>query len=116
MVTELSGLLLDQQSLVVRREVLWMLSEVGGDESVDPVARLLVDRASRDDARMVLQRIPGDKSLAALQAGLVAAPEDFGPNLAQSLEAQGMSVPEVSCRKLVPTKPTHVRPVIARPS
>jgi HEAT repeat protein len=113
-VTELTGLLLDQQSLVVRREVLWMLSEIGGDESVDPVAGLLANRELREDARMVLQRIPSHKALVALQAGLVAAPEDFRPNIGQSLEARGVSVPGVSCRKLVPTKPTHVKPVTTR--
>ena len=101
---------------MVRREILWMLSEIGGDESIDPVAKLLANPESREDARMALERIPGDKSLAAIQAGLLTAPEEFKPNLAQSLEARGVSVPSIACRKRVPTKPTQVKPLTTRPA
>ena len=110
-VRELLDLLGDDQPRGVRAEVIWMLSEIGGDESVEPVARLLTNQELREDARMVLQRIPSAKSLAALKAALRAAPEDFKPNIAQSLRHRGVQVPGLPCRKLIPTKKTLVRPV-----
>jgi hypothetical protein len=94
-----------------RRELLWMLSEIGGDESVGPIAALLLDRELRDDARMALQRIPGGKSLAALEGGLAAAPNDFKINIAQSLRARGVTLPGHPCQKMVPTKPTSVKAI-----
>ena len=83
-----------------------MLSEIGGDESVEPIAALLGDEAFREDARMALERIPGERSLAALRAALQAAPEGFRPHLVQSLRARGEKLdPEkYPCRKLIPTK------------
>ena len=113
-VLELVAVLGDHKTDVVQREVIWMLSEIGGDESVAPIARLLVDADLREDARMSLQRIPGDTSIAALRAALAAAPDDFRPNLAQSLRARGVDVLGIPCRKLVPTKRTEVKQV-ARP-
>src|SRR5690242_10845837 len=65
--------LLKQPSVTVKREALWMLSELGGDDSVEPVAALLGDADVHDDARAALERIPGRKSLAALKAGLDTA-------------------------------------------
>ncbi|HIJ52377.1 MAG TPA: hypothetical protein HPP66_04395 [Planctomycetes bacterium] len=108
---ELIGLLGDGQPTSVRREVLWMLSEIGGRESIKAIAALLSDKELREDARMVLQRIPGRQSLAALKAGLKAAPEDFKLNIAQSLRKRGVKVSGYPCVKLVPTKKTNVKPV-----
>jgi len=110
-VAELVPLLGKDRPEPLRREVLWMLSEIGGDESVDTVAALLVDEKLREDARCALERIPGDKSLEALQAALAKAPDDFKGNLAQSIRARGVEVPGVPCRKMVPTKQTGVKPV-----
>lgn len=101
----------DDQPASVRREVLWMLSEISPRNSVKPIAALLSNKELREDARMVLQRIPGRQSLAALKNGLKAAPEDFKLNIAQSLRKRGVNVPDLACVKLVPTKKTNVRPV-----
>ncbi len=109
-VAALTGLLDDRQPAAVRREVLWMLSEIAGDEAVVPIAALLSNAELREDARMALDRIPGKKSLAALQTGLKAAPNDFKPNIAQSLRHRGVEVPGIPCRKLIPTKKTNVKP------
>lgn len=109
-VRELIALLHPRHSTALRREVLWMLSEIGRDESVDPVARLLEDRELREDARMALDRIPGERSLAALKAALAGAPDDFKPSIAQGLRHRGIRVPGLPCRKLVPTKKTYVVP------
>lgn len=97
----------------VRREILWMLSEIGGDESVDAIAVLLSDPDLRDDARMTLERVPGKKSVAALQAGFAAAPEDFKYNLAVSLRKRGSAVRGYPSQKLTPTRPTNVKAVAA---
>jgi HEAT repeat protein len=86
----------------VRREALWMLSEIGGDDAVPEVAALLADPQVHDDARAALERIPGKKSLAALQSGLKTAPEAFRPALAQALRVRGVKVPGYPSQNLVP--------------
>jgi len=110
-VGELIDLLGDEQPVPVRREVLWMLSEIGDRKSIKPIAALLSNRDLREDTRMVLQRIPSKSALAALKAGLKAAPEDFKLNIAQSLRQRGVKVSGLPCVKLVPSKKTNVRPL-----
>jgi hypothetical protein len=107
----LADLLRNDPSTVVGREVLWMLSEIGGDDCVEAMAALLKHADLREDARMALERIPGEVSLAALKTGLQSAPDDFQLNIAQSLRARGVEVPGLPCVKLKPTKPTGVKPV-----
>jgi len=106
---KLVELLGDDQPVPVRREVLWMLSEIGDRNAVKPISALLSDRELREDARMVLQRIPGRTALAALKAALKAAPDDFKLNIAQSLRQRGEKVPGLDCVKLIPTKETNVK-------
>ena len=86
-----------------------MLSEIGTGSSVASIVPLLSNAPAREDARMALERIPGDESFAALKSALDAAPDDFKLNLAQSLRARGAQVPGLPCEKLKPTKPTHVK-------
>lgn len=109
--SELVGLCNDDQPVPVCREVLWMLSEIGGDDAVHTMAALLSNKELCEDARMALERIPGDKSLAALKASLSSAPENFRTNIAQSLRKRGVKVPGLPCQKLVPVKQTSVKPV-----
>ncbi len=109
--SELVELLDDEQPLPVRREVLWMLSEIGTRRSVKSIAALLSNRELREDARMVLQRIPSKRAIAALKAGLQSCPEDFKLNIAQSLRQRGVEVSGYPCVKLVPTKKTNVKPL-----
>jgi len=110
-VGKLVELLGDEQPVPVRREVLWMLSEIGNRRSIKPIAALLSNRELREDARMVLQRIPSKGAVGALRAGLKVAPEDFKLNIAQSLRQRGVKVRELPCVKLVPTKKTNVKPL-----
>ncbi len=110
-INRLLELLDDEQPVPVRREVLWMLSEIGNRKSVKPIAALLSDKDLREDARMVLQRIPNKAALAALRAGLKAAPDDFKLNIAQSLRQRGVKVRRPECIKLIPTKKTNVKPL-----
>ncbi len=107
-VSALIELLRGEQPDAVRRETLWMLSEIGGDESVEPIAGLVTSGQLREDARCALERIPGEKSLDALKQAFDAAPEDFKTNLAQSLRARGETVDGVPCRKLTPVYKTAV--------
>jgi HEAT repeat protein len=108
---ELIELLGEEQPVPVRREVLWMLSEIGTRKAIEPIAALLSNKDLREDARMVLQRIPTKSALAALRAGFKAAPEDFKLNIAQSLRQRGVEVSGYPCVKLVPTKKTNVKPL-----
>jgi len=111
---QLIDLLDDAQPVAVRREVVWMISELcGGGPAVAPVAKLLENKELREDARCCLQRIPGDKSLTALKTAMETVPDDFKINIAQSLRARGVEVSEEKypCQKLVPTKKTSVKPV-----
>lgn len=110
-VAQLIALLASDAPLAARRELLWMLSEIGSAESVDSMAALLADNELREDARMAIERIPGDKSLAALKDGLAAAPSDFKINIAQSLRSRGVAVPGHVCQKMVPTRQTSVEPI-----
>jgi len=110
-VGKLIELLGEEQPVPVRREVLWMLSEIGDRKSIKPIAALLSNGDLREDARMVLQRIPSKSAVGALRAGLKAAPEDFKLNIAQSLRQRGAKVRGYPCVKLVPTKKTNVKPL-----
>lgn len=92
----------------VGRELLWMISEIGGDDSVAPVAALLGSEELRDDARCVLTRLPGDKAVTALQRAMSTAPEDFKFALAESLRARGVKVAGYASKKRAPTKQTTV--------
>ncbi len=97
----------------IRREMLWMLSEIGDDKAVPTIASLLSDKDLRDDARAALERIPGKKSLAALRSALSTASADFKQAIAVSLRVRGEKISKYPSQKLVPTKQTNVRPVSA---
>jgi hypothetical protein len=107
---ELVALLTTQQPAQFLRDVLWMTWQIAGEEAVEPVAVLLKSAELREDARMALERLPGDKAVAALRAAVISAPEDFKPNLAHSLRVRGVKMPGVPDLRLVPTKKTTVRP------
>ena len=97
----------------VDREILWMLSEIGGDKSVDAVAARLSNHNLREDARMALERIPGEKSLAALRSAFDVAGQDFKSNIVQSLRARGVQIEGTPCQKLLPVKESDVRPIVS---
>ena len=103
---ELIALLGDETPVAVRREVLWMLSEIGGRRDIEPIAGLMKNEDLREDARMALERMPSRRAVTALKAAFAEAPEDFKPNIAQSLRKRGEKVEGYPCRKLVPTKKT----------
>ena len=96
--------LVERPESAVRREAAWMLSEIGGNDSVEPLAKMLKDGEVRDDARCALERLPGSEPLAALRAALKTAPEDFRYAVAESLRKRGEKVEGYPSRKLAPTK------------
>jgi len=92
----------------LRRDVVWMLSEIGDDATVPLLASLLSDDALREDARMALERIPGEASLTALRNGLETAPDAAKPPIAHSLRVRGEVVADIPDTKLVPEHATSV--------
>ncbi len=114
--TELIDLLAEGTPDSVRREVLWMLSEIGGEKTIDAIREIpdvLENKAIREDARCCVERIPGQAAVDALAEGLEASEDEFQLALAQSLRARGVEVDQEKypCQKLVPTKETSVKPV-----
>ena len=93
---------LSDSPVVVRRETLWMLSEIAGDAAVDRMAAQLTDPALREDARCALTRLPGTKTTRALRKALASAPAEFKPALAHSLRLRGEKVDGYPSQKLVP--------------
>lgn len=101
--------LLAHQQASVRRHALWMLSEIGDDPAVAPMARLLDDPEVREDARCALEGIPGPVATAALKKAMAAAPEAFKYALAHSLRVRGERIEGYPSQKRVPTKATRVK-------
>jgi hypothetical protein len=109
---ELQALLTDDWPDAFRRDVLWMLSEIGGDSSVEPIRAVLDNRELLDDARCALERIPGEASLNALAAALDRVPKAYKNNIAHALRVRGVkedldAYPE---ENLVPTAQTSIKP------
>jgi len=101
--------LLQHPAAIVRREALWMLSEIGSPRVVKPVAALLRDPEAREDARCALLRLPGPGCRQALREALAAAPESFKYALADALRLLGETVTGYPSRKLVPTRQSSVK-------
>jgi hypothetical protein len=101
---ELHGLLADAWPEALRREVLWMLSEIGGAESVPAIAACLKSSELLEDARSALERIPDEESLIALKVALMTVPERYRSHITQSLRARGveLSAERYPNQKLVP--------------
>jgi hypothetical protein len=108
---ELLKLLDDSQPVQFRRDILWMTWQIAGEEAVDRVAKLLANDELHEDARMALERLPGEKATAALQAALAAANEAQKPALAHSLRVRGVEIEGVPDLRLQPTRETSIKPV-----
>lgn len=108
---ELLKLLGDDRPLQFRRDVLWMTWQIAGEDAVEQVAALLSNADLHEDARMALERLPGDKATAVLKKALATATDAQKPALAHSLRVRGVETPGVPDLKLKPTKKTSVQPV-----
>jgi HEAT repeat protein len=100
--------LLKSDAVTIRREVLWMLSEIGDEDAITPMAALLTDKDVREDARCALMRLPSKHATAALKSAFSSAPDAFKSALAESLRKRGEKVSGYPSQKLVPTKSTTV--------
>ena len=88
----------------------FIFSEIAtADEATQSLAALLKNAELREDARMALERIEGEATLAALESALANAPDDFRPNLPQSLRNRGVNITGIPSGRLVPTKKTKVK-------
>jgi HEAT repeat protein len=101
---------LGSSSTRVRRDVVWMLSEIGSDHCVSALAGLLSDPELREDARCALTRLPTPSAVTALKSAFVVAPLDFKYALAESLRQRGQAVSGYPSRKLVPAAQTSAGP------
>lgn len=113
---ELCELLGNQEPAALRREVLWMLSEIGGDQAVEAIRGIpgiLQNKEIRDDARCAVERIPGEAATRALRDSLEEADDEFRLALAHSLRVRGVEVDKRTYppQKLVPTKQPNAEPV-----
>jgi len=100
--------LLDSATAAVRREAIWMLSEIGDASTIQKIARLLDQMEVREDARCALERMPGANAVRALERALKSAPEDFRPALANSLRVRGHKLADYPSQKLQPSRKTSV--------
>jgi HEAT repeat protein len=101
--------LLESKAASVRCEMLWLLSEIGGEDAVTPMAALLTAPEAREDARCALARLPSVRVTAAIKSAFASAPQDFKFALAESLRQRGEKITGYPSKKLVPTKQTSVR-------
>ncbi len=108
---ELLKLLGDDQPMQLRRDVLWMTWQIADSQAVGLVAELLAIPDLHEDARMALERLPGEEATAALQAALATAADEDKPAIAHSLRVRGIEVPGVPDLRLKPVKETSVQPV-----
>ena len=92
-----------------RRNLLWLISEISEEEAVAPVEAFLMHESLRDDARMVLERIPGKRSLKALDTAMGKVPTEFRRAIAVSLRARGVGLQGLPSQKRVPSRPTRVK-------
>jgi HEAT repeat protein len=93
---------------LVRKDAAWMLSEIAGDEAIEPMAALLSDAEVREDVRCALMRFPGRKATSAFKAAFAAAPEEFKGALADTLRERGVKVQGYPSQKVVPSRKTEV--------
>jgi hypothetical protein len=109
---ELQALLTDDWPDAFRRDVLWMLSEIGDDSSVAPIAAVLKSRELLDDARCALQRIPGQASLDALKDALENVPKGYKNDIAHALRVRGveLGLEKYPQENLIPTKQADIKP------
>jgi len=108
---ELHALLTDDWPDALRRDVLWMLSEIGNDSSVEPISAVIKNSELLDDARCALERIPGDQSLAALKAALDTVHNSYKNNIAHALRVRGVEPgwEKYPPQKLIPSKKTSIK-------
>ena len=88
----------------VRRTLMWLLSEIGGDRSAEALAVQLKDPEVREDARCALTRLPAAKAVRVLKKRFDDSFGQFKFALAESLRIRGVKIKGYESRKMVPKK------------
>ena len=89
---ELEKLTVSGQGAEVRRTAVWLMGFIGGDETSAKVCESLVfdeDEHVAENARLVLERMPGDKALQYLDRAVIRASDRLRPALIFSLAKKG---------------------------
>lgn len=92
----------------VRRDAVWLLSEIAGNEAIEPMSALLSDPEAREDARCALMRFSSRKATSAFKAALLNVPEEFKAALAETLRQRGVKLKGYPSQKVVPSRKTEV--------
>lgn len=102
---ELEKLLAAEQPAAVRREAVHLLGFIAGGGSVPAIARLLddADPHVKENARLSLERIPGEAAVAALAEAVKRAGDERKPDLLYSLSKKGSAA-------AVPVLAAHAQP------
>jgi len=85
---KLVGLLASGATVEAKQTACWQLSIVGSAAEVPALAKLVADKELGYPARLVLERIPGDESLAALRAALATTTGEARAGVINSLGAR----------------------------
>jgi hypothetical protein len=104
----LIGLAQGTGPLAVRAHALWLLSHIGGDESVPVAAKLLTDAALREEAAFCLERIPGAVSDKALMGAYKDVPDDFKPRILYALGHRRVQAAAALCRDAAQSKDKNI--------
>jgi hypothetical protein len=100
----LTGLVQSTGPMAVRAHALWLLSHIGGEESVPVAAKLLADEALREEAAFCLERIPGTASEKALLAAYPEVPDGFKPRILYALGHRQVKQAAALCRDAMQSK------------
>jgi HEAT repeat protein len=104
----LIGLAQGAGPVAVRAHAVWLLSHVGGDESVPAAAKLLLDAALREEAAFCLERIPGAAPEKALLAAYKSVPDDFKPRILYALGHRRVKEAAALCRDAAQSKDKNI--------
>jgi hypothetical protein len=104
----LIGLAQGAGPVAVRAHALWLLSHIGGDESVPVAAKLLTDAALREEAAFCLERIPGAVSDKALMTAYKGVPDDFKPRILYALGHRRVKEAATLCGEIAHAKDKNI--------
>jgi hypothetical protein len=113
---ELLNLLDESKPTQLRKDALWMIWQIAGEQATNRVAACLEDPEIAEDARMALERLPGEAATAALKTAFDKASEVDRPALAYSLGMRGVMVKGVPDLRLKGTKESTYDPAKASAS
>ncbi|MGC8888004.1 MAG: HEAT repeat domain-containing protein [Verrucomicrobiia bacterium] len=105
---QISKALNSAASIQTKRELLWMLSEIGDGDAVSEISKFFANKDLREDARCCIERIPTNGAVSALKSAFKKADEEFRYALAESLRARGVKVEGYPSKKLIPTRQTDI--------